>query len=219
MSGATPAAERVPARLYFDLISPFAYLHFNALGDLRERLHIEYVPVLFAGLLKHWGQKGPAEIEPKRKHTFRQVHWLARHHGVRFRTPPRHPFNPLGALRLVVALGAGESVVRQAFDFVFGEGHDPSDEHELAALGARLGVADVAAAVSAPEVKQKLTDNTQEAVARGVFGVPTLLCRGQLFWGLDSLEMLRDFLDRPDLFETEEMRRADNLPQGATRRL
>lgn len=211
--------ERVPARLYFDVISPFAYLHFHALGDLRQRLQIEYVPILFAGLLKHWGQKGPAEIAPKRKHTFRQVHWLARQHGIRFRVPPRHPFNPLGALRLLTALGASEAVVGQAFDFVFGEGRDPSEESELAALGARLGVTDVTGAVSATEVKQKLTDNTREAVEQGVFGVPTMLYRGELFWGLDSLAMLRDFLDRPDLFETEEMRRADQLPQGATRRL
>ena len=61
---------------------------------------VEYRPVLFAGMLAHHGQKGPAEIEAKRAWTFRHVHWLAHSHGIPMDTPARHPFNPLPLLRL-----------------------------------------------------------------------------------------------------------------------
>jgi 2-hydroxychromene-2-carboxylate isomerase len=216
MSSATP--QRQPARCHFDVISPFAYLHFHALQPLRERLEIEYRPVLFAGLLGHWGQLGPAEIPAKRRYIYRQCTWTARRRGLPFRVPPAHPFNPLPALRLIIALGAGEAVVREVFGFIFGEGRDIGDAAELAALGRRLGVAEVAPLIQDPAVKQRLLDNTNAAIAAGVFGVPTVECRGELFWGDDSLDLLRGFLDRPELFAEAEMRRIDNLPMGAERR-
>ncbi|MBV8062606.1 MAG: 2-hydroxychromene-2-carboxylate isomerase [Nevskia sp.] len=212
------APPRLPARCFFDVISPFAYLHFHALQPLRQRLDIEYVPVLFAGLLQHWGQLGPAEIPAKRRYIYRQVTWAARQRGLVFKVPPAHPFNPLPALRLIVALGAGEAVVREVFGFIFGEGRDIGDAAGLQALAARLGVDDAAALIHQPQVKQQLLDNTNAAIAAGVFGVPTVLCRGELFWGDDSLDLLRGFLDAPALFEEAEMRRIDGLPVGAVRR-
>ncbi|MGH8278446.1 MAG: DsbA family protein [Gammaproteobacteria bacterium] len=90
---------------YFDLISPFAYLHFKRLHELSASLEIERVPVLFAGLLKHWEHKGPAEIPSKRVYTYRYVTWLAKHLGILFKIPPSHPFNSLHALRLLIAAG------------------------------------------------------------------------------------------------------------------
>lgn len=210
-----PAAT--PARCYFDVISPFAYLHFHALEPLRARLRIEYVPVLFAGLLQHWGQLGPAEIPAKRRHIYRQCTWLARQRGLPFRVPPAHPFNPLPALRLIVALGAGEAVVGTVFGFIFGEGRDIADPAELRALAQRLGVDDAAALIQDPAVKRRLLDNTNAAIAEGVFGVPTVSCGDELFWGDDSLDLLRGWLDAPGLFAEAEMRRLDRLPVGAER--
>jgi 2-hydroxychromene-2-carboxylate isomerase len=205
------------ASWYFDVISPFAYLNFHALQALRPRLQIRYVPVLFAGLLKHWGQLGPAEIPAKRKYIYRHCLWQAQQQGVPLKVPPQHPFNPLPALRLITALGAGEAVVREVYGFIFGEGRDIGDATEWQALTARLGVADARSLIEAPATKQALQDQTAEAIAHGVFGVPTLLCRGELFWGNDSLGLLRDFLEQPGLFDSAEMRRVDRLPVGAIR--
>lgn len=213
-AGAAPAA-----RWYFDVISPFAYLQFQQLGRLQERLRIELCPVLFAGLLKHWGQLGPAEIPGKRLHTYRLCTFLAHSRGLAFRMPPRHPFNPLPALRLMVALGATIPVVKAVFDFVFAEGGDVGDPAQMRELAARLGVADLGACIDAPEVKQRLLDNTGEAAAQGVFGVPTTVYRGELFWGDDSLAMLEAFLREPLLFEQGEMRRLSALPIGQARRI
>ena len=87
---------------WFDPVSPFAYLAFERLPDALVGCSYEvtYRPLLFAGLLAHWGQKGPAEIEPKRAWTFRHVHWVAQHHGIPMDTPLQHPFSPLPLLRL-----------------------------------------------------------------------------------------------------------------------
>lgn len=211
-------APREPLRLYFDVVSPFAYFHLTALEQWRDRVEIEYVPVLLAGLLKHWGQLGPAEIPGKRVHIYRHCTWMAQQHQLPFRFPPRHPFNPLPALRLMLALGATATVVRTVFGFIFGEGRDIGDAGEWNALCARLDVRDASSLIGDSAVKQQLLDNTNEAISAGVFGVPTVRCRDQLFWGYDSLDMLRDFLDDPSLFETPEMRRLYDITAGAERR-
>lgn len=83
---------------YFDFVSPYSYLGLHRLKDVKPK--INYKPVLFAGLLKHWGQKGPAEIPAKRKWTYRSCDWQARKLGLPFRFPAAHPFNPLPHLRL-----------------------------------------------------------------------------------------------------------------------
>lgn len=208
--------QSIPARWYFDVISPYAYLHFKHFQRLRAALDIEFVPVLFAGLLKHWGTKGPAELPAKRIHTYRHCVWLAAEAGVPFSMPPRHPFIPLGTLRLLIALGCQRQHVDTAFSFIWGEGRDP--EAEWPALCAKLGVSDPDALTSDPKVKAQLATNTSEAATRGVWGVPTFECRGQLFWGADTLDWLNAFIDDAQLFERSEMRRADATAPGVVRR-
>ena len=90
---------------WFDPVSPFAYLAFERLPQVLEGLSysVRFRPVLFAGMLKTWGQKGPAEIEPKRAWTYRQVAWLAHQQGTLLQLPHPHPFNPLALQRLAVA--------------------------------------------------------------------------------------------------------------------
>lgn len=201
---------------FFDLVSPFSYMHFHRMEPLRERVQIQPVPVLFAGLLKHWGTKGPAEVPPKRLHTYQYSVWAASQLGLPFRMPARHPFNPLPAQRLLVALGATDEVVSSAFHFVYGEGRDP--ELELAALGERLGVTDVDARVTVAEVKQQLTSNTQRAIDLGVFGVSTLAFRDRIFWGSDTVEWVRQFIDDPGLFDQPSYQAAARAEFGVERK-
>jgi len=206
------------ARWYFDLISPFSYLHLKQLHKLPGTLEVEYVPVLFAGLLKHWEHKGPAEIPGKRIYIYRQVIWLAQHHRIPFKMPPSHPFNPLPALRLLIASGVTREHVETAFDMIWKEGRDVAAPEVLAELGRRLGVKDVEAALADETVKARLKANTEQAIARGVFGVPTFALGEVLFWGQDSLEMMLDYLKDPALFDTPEMRRIHSLPIGTARK-
>lgn len=206
------------ARWYFDLISPFSYLHLKQFHRLPADLEIEYVPVLFAGLLKRWEHKGPAEIPGKRVYIYRQVTWLAQHHRIAFKMPPAHPFNPLPALRLLIAAGSTREHVEAAFDMIWKEGRDVTTPDSLAELGKRLGVKDVQAALADEGVKSKLKANTDAAIAQGIFGVPSFVMGETLFWGQDSLEMMLDYLKDPRLFDTPEMRRVSSLPVGTARR-
>ena len=206
------------ASWYFDLISPFSYLHLKQFGRLPANLKIEYVPVLFAGMLKHWENKGPAEVPPKRIYMYKHLTWLAAHLGIPFRMPPGHPFNSLHALRLLIAAGPNRQNVETAFDMVWKEGRDLQDPKELAELARRLGVKDPEAAMSDERVKATLKANSEAAIARGVFGVPSFLLEDTLFWGQDSLDMMLDYLKDPGLFATAEMRRVAELPVGTMRR-
>jgi 2-hydroxychromene-2-carboxylate isomerase len=208
-----------PATWYFDVISPYAYLQLADLGQLPAEIALTAKPVLFAGLLNHWGQKGPAEIPGKRLHTYRQCAWMAAQRGLPFRMPPAHPFNPLSALRLLCALGPTLEQARIACDCVFGRGNDPSTPEGLAALGAALGVADPATLAGTDAAKATLRANTDAAIAEGVWGVPTVAISGELFWGADSFPMLLDYLSNPGLFAQAEMQRHTGLPMGAVRRV
>lgn len=201
---------------YFDFISPFAYLQHFRLGEFpRERL--VYRPVLLAGMLGHWGQKGPAEIPAKRLFTYRFVRWYAERLGQPLHFPPGHPFNPLRALRLSLALDNRPEAVERIFAYLWRDGQDLADDAAFTALGQGLGLADPLAAIAAEPLKQRLRENTEAAIAAGVFGVPTLHIDGQLFFGNDATDMALDYLSDPDLFESPEMKRLAQLPQAATR--
>lgn len=202
---------------YFDFISPFAYLQQEHFGRLPASVRLHCKPVLLAALLDHWETKGPAEVPSKRVFTYRHVLWLARQQGITLRMPPAHPFNPLKALRLALVLGSSVHAVQQIFRYLWREGHDIDDPSAWATLTARLGVADADARIVEPHVKQALRSNTEEAIDRGVFGVPTFWVDGELFWGFDATGMLLDYLKHPTLFGDPEMQRVSTLPVGAQR--
>ena len=204
------------ATWYFDFVSPFAYLCLHRLKEMPPELSIEYRPVLFAGLLKHWGQKGPAELPTKRRYTYRWSHWWAGDLGIPLRYPAGHPFNPLHHLRLAIACGSKPEAVRRIFDAIWTSGADASDAGRFASLCKVLGVKQEE--LENPEIKNTLRNNTEEAVQRGVFGVPTFEIDGELFWGADSIEFVRAFLADPAVLRNEEVRRLDGLPVAAARR-
>ena len=202
---------------YFDVISPFAYLALPTVEAPSRRRRVLFRPVVFGAVLAHWGQLGPAEIGPKRLHTYRLCQFMAERAGTPMRFPPRHPFRSLDALRLLAALGGQPGPVRAAFDFVWAEGRDPGDPAERDALCARLGVGDYEAFVAERDAKSRLHAWTDEAIAAGVFGVPTLAVDGELFWGLHALPMAERYLDDPGLLARGEMARLAGLPVGVRR--
>ncbi len=217
MTPVAAAAPRVQVAWVFDVLSPFAYLAFPRLRELPSNVELRVVPVLLAALLNHFGQRGPAEIPSKRRFTYRFVLWRARKLGLPLRMPPAHPYNPLAALRLVIAAGSDTRAAGTVLQAVFGEGRDLTDPAVIAELAARLQVSDPQAALADPAVKQRLRDNTHWASSRGVFGVPTLVIGEELFWGHDAFDMALDYLAKPQAFADPEMRVIDTLPLGASR--
>lgn len=205
---------------YFDVISPYAYLAFEHMPQALQGIsyQVGYQPVLFAGLLKHHGQLGPAEIPTKREWTYRQVDWLARQLGIEMKSPTEHPFNPLALLRLAVACGLkglpNRYVVETLFRHVWRSGQQADDPVRLAALTEFLKPAHDP---NSAEVKALLKSFTDSAIQEGVFGVPTFKVDDKLFFGLDSLPMLAAYLKEDVWFENAKWNEHALLPQGATR--
>jgi len=203
---------------YFDFISPYAYLQAARLDELSTLVNIRARPVLFAGLLNHHGQLGPAEIAPKRQFIFRQALWLAKRQGIPMKLPPAHPFKPLPALRLAIAMDCDIRAVKTIFDFIWRDGYDVDNPQNWERLTRALGLENVEESLSDPAVKQTLRDNTDEAIAQGVFGVPTLVFDGEIFWGHDATDLLVDYLNDATCVKRDIFAPVDNLAQGVAQR-
>jgi 2-hydroxychromene-2-carboxylate isomerase len=208
-----------PVLWYFDVISPFAHVALARLGEIKAHRPVVLKPIVFGALLKAWGQLGPAEIAPKRVHTYRLVTHAAEKAGVPLRFPPAHPFNPLAMLRLLTALDGDQAAVREAFALIWGQGRDANDPGVLAAVAEAAGDPDAVNRVGDQLVKDALRQATEQAVAAGVFGVPSLVIDGEIFWGVDAMAMAADYLADPAGFLGGEMARVSSLPVGLQRQV
>ena len=202
---------------YFDFVSPFSYLQCEQLPTLERSIRIRYRPVLFAGLLAAHGHKGPAEIASKRRFTYRFVVWQAAKLGIALKFPAVHPFNPLALLRLAIVADCEPSAVRRIFRFVWRDGRLGDLPIEWAELISELDIPDAASRIASSEVKDALRKNTDDAIARGVFGVPTLAIGDELFWGVDATAMAADYVAQGCKFTDAEMTRVSSLPAGVER--
>ncbi|MFC3723796.1 2-hydroxychromene-2-carboxylate isomerase [Neoaquamicrobium sediminum] len=201
---------------YFDIISPFAHVALARFGELPADVEVKPKPILLGPLLAHWGQRGPAEIAPKRLHTYRVSCFLGEKYGLAMRFPQRHPFNPLAAMRLLAGADADLATVRKAFDFVFSDGRAPDNESDLAAFAACTGVDPALAGKQ--NAKDRLRALTDEAIARGVFGVPTFAVDDELFWGVDAFDMLLAWLEEPEIFTRAPYAGLDQIETGIVRK-
>ena len=223
LAGATRSAaeDMKQIRFYLDFISPYACLAFEKLPEalMGHSYSVEYRPVLFAAMLQHGGQLGPAEIPGKRDWTYRQVLWLAQRNGVEMQMPAMHPFNPLPLLRLAVATqavgAANRYVCETLLRHVWRGGADAVDPLRLAAVRARLAPAQDP---DSDVVKARLKANTDAAIAQGVFGVPCMEVDDKLFWGFDALPMLRAYLDGDPWFDTPAWTQAAAVPSAVSRK-
>jgi 2-hydroxychromene-2-carboxylate isomerase len=212
-------------RFYFDYISHNAYLAFTqlALLEARYRREVTLEPVLFAGLLNHYGQLGPAEVPPKAKWMMLDVARKARRLGVPIAPPASHPFVPLLALRASFAPLEPEPrrrLVDALFRAVWAESVDVSDAGEVARVleAAGLDGDAVVAFARGDAAKSALRGATERAIADGVFGVPSFLVDGKLFWGFDDLPHLELHLAGRDPLEPGDEERFTRYRASARRR-
>jgi len=190
---------------YFDFISPYAYLAWHKFRKLAAEhdWQAECHPVVFAALLDHWGQLGPAEIPPKRIHVFKQTYRMAHRLGVPFAGPKTHPFRSIDALRLSLPAVAGdkqEKVIDALWSAGWGHGIEYSDKATLVRVLDDIGLDGSAmlAKTQEPDVKTLLHTSTKEAIEKGVFGVPTVVVGKEVFWGCDTFDDLLDVMTGKD---------------------
>jgi 2-hydroxychromene-2-carboxylate isomerase len=206
----------VTGEFYFDFVSPYAYLAWRRLDQLCEEhnLRLEPRPVLLAGILGHWGQLGPAEIPAKRRFFIKDVLRWAAEYEFTMRFPDPHPFNPLGALRVTLAAGSHMALQNEIIDALFTtawrNGRHLSDAAVLKdILDETVDLDDdLVARSQSPPIKEALREQTDEAIERGVFGVPTIRVDGELFWGNDRLGHLERFLEGNDDWDRDAYREA-----------
>ncbi|WP_057245905.1 2-hydroxychromene-2-carboxylate isomerase [Duganella sp. Root198D2] len=205
-------------RMYVDPISPFVWLATKQIARIEAAgVQVEMVPVLFAAMLNKHGLVGPAEVPAKRVLTFRDVMRQASAQGLEFAGPPGHPFNPLPMLRMATAIsGRAERIafVTAVMAATWELGQDAQDFAVLARVARDCGLdADALVAAGTPEVKAELARATEQAINDGIFGVPSFVFEGELFWGADRVDSLlhriaghridearlQEFLDRAPL--------------------
>jgi 2-hydroxychromene-2-carboxylate isomerase len=200
-----PARRDDPIRFYFDYISSNAYLAWLVLPKLAERYErrLEPVPVVFAKLLEAHGTLGPAEVPAKSlwmwKNNLRKAALL----GAALTAPAFHPFNPLLSLRVSsvpMADAARTALVGALFAAVWAESRHVSEPDVVAEVATAVGLdgVRVVAEAQTPETKDRLRAQTEQAVAQGVFGVPTMAVGDELFWGYDDLPYLEHLLAGTD---------------------
>lgn len=210
---------------YFDFLSPFAYFAWKQVEPFCQAhgLTLNIKPVVFGKLLDHWGQLGPAEIAPKQRWMAEYCLRYAAQHGYPLAFPKYHPFNSLSALRLSLQAVSGPlqtQVVETIFHAGWGEGQDIGDLSviEESLLKAGLDPAPLVAQISTLEVKQLLKTETAEAVNQGVFGVPSMVIEGQLFWGNDQFEYLELFVQGKDPLDHIQLNKLINKQRAIDRK-
>jgi 2-hydroxychromene-2-carboxylate isomerase len=186
---------------YFDFVSPYVWLASHQLGEVRDctAAKFRFVPVLFAALLDHHSNLGPAEIPAKRRYTFQDAQRCAVYLGLEFKSPPAHPFSPLKPLRVTSAIDNDtlrEALAVKLLDAAWSEGRDITSDtvvHEVAdSIG--LNGKELLGKTHSDEIKQRLRLQTESAIQAGVFGVPSFVVDGEIFWGNDRLHFLKAYL-------------------------
>ncbi|MDQ3037488.1 MAG: 2-hydroxychromene-2-carboxylate isomerase [Myxococcota bacterium] len=210
-------------RFLFDFLSPYAYLAWTRLRDLaaRHRRTVTPVPVLFAGLLEAHGTRGPAEVEAKRRYLVRDIQRIAHAWGVPLAAPHAIPFRSLTALRLAtlpLEPDVRRALVDRVFEAAWARAEDVTDRAVLARIAAEAGAGDDALErAESPENKVALRRATEDAIAAGVFGVPTMLVDGEMFWGCDAVPHLERFLAGERAIDPAILEAFDRVPVGARR--
>ncbi|AKF05050.1 2-hydroxychromene-2-carboxylate isomerase [Sandaracinus amylolyticus] len=210
-------------RFLFDFLSPYAYLAWSRIHGVAACAgrEVEPVPVLFAGLLGAHGTRGPAEVDAKRRYLVRDVLRIASAWDVPIAAPRAIPFRSLTALRLTsieMDRATRRALIDRLFAGAWARGEDLADSETLAAIAREVGLGDDALArAESSEVKASLRRVTDEAIAAGVFGVPTVLVDGEMFWGCDSFPHLERFLAGELAVDRDVLAAFDAAPVGARR--
>lgn len=179
---------------FYDYVSIYSYLADSQLGELAGA-EILYRPMFLGAVMKATGNRPPATVEAKRQYMMSDVARWTRRYAMPFKMNPLFPQNTLKALRLALVAqhaGAFERVHRPLFEAIWVHEKDLSDDAVLEEIAAAAGLS--LKAVEDEGIKDELKANTDEAIARGVFGAPTFFIGDQMFFGNDRFDFIREAL-------------------------
>ena len=194
-----------PIEFYFDFSSPYGYLAAEQIDELAARhgRAVDWRPMLLGAVFKDTGGQPLLDIPMKGDYARHDLARCARLIGVPFVIPDSFPFMSVAAARAYYwlhdrdpekAVALAKALYREAF----GKGRDIDSPKAVVGVCEELGIDGeaVAAALKDPAVKQRLRDEVEAAIAKGVFGSPLMIVDGEVFWGHDRLDQLGLWLDR-----------------------
>ena len=188
---------------WFDVGSPAAYLAWKRLPAFEKQTGARAVhkPMLLGGVFKAQGNASPVTIPAKGKWLLHDLDRFAKKDGVPLAYGPGFPINTLPLMRAAIALqmrdpGRYAAYVDAVYDAMFGHPQDMRDPNVIGSVLAKAGFdpAAILALTGDPEVKAALIRNTEEAVAKGVFGAPTFFVGDEMFWGQDRMDQVAEAL-------------------------
>jgi 2-hydroxychromene-2-carboxylate isomerase len=191
---------------FFDCSSPWTYLAFHRIGDLAAEAgaDLDWRPILVGGVFNAVNpsvyEQRTNPVPPKARYHAKDLGDWARHYGLRIGMPAAFPVNSVKAMR--GALVADEkqrlpAYARAVFERYWGDLEDISRDEVLAGIVDRVGLDrdEFFGKIAAPEYKAKLRANTEELIARGGFGSPTIFVNGDdMYFGNDRLVLVREAL-------------------------
>lgn len=189
---------------FFDVGSPAAYLAFKRLPAICEAAEatLHWRPMLLGGVFQATGNQSPMAVPAKGRYVLADLQRFARRHGIPFRQNPHFPINTLTLMRMATGLQLRQPhrflpYVDAMYRAIWVDGLDMNDPAVVAGVLRQAGFdAEALLALAGDaQVKQRLKDDTQEAVARGVFGAPTFFVDGEMYWGQDRLEFVKEALE------------------------
>lgn len=180
--------------LFFNLSSPYSYLASTQLETIAARTgaKVAWKPMVLGAVFQATGNHMPAQVAAKATYMMVDLQRWAKEYGVPFSFTSHFPVNAIKAMRLILVgerEGKTAEVTHAAFRALWVDDRNITTEPELRAIAKTAGLdADAALkAIEAPEVKDRLRANTDEAIKRGAFGAPALFVGDELFWGNDRL--------------------------------
>jgi 2-hydroxychromene-2-carboxylate isomerase len=193
--------------LIFDFVSPNAYLVWQPLRALAARQGAQLIitPAFLGGMHKLTGNAPPfirdADIKGKNAYAKLEMQRFIDKHGLhRFRMNPAFPFNSVNLLRMLVSLEGDDRIrlIEALNPAIWEQGLDVTDAAAVAAVLSTAGF-DAQALVARTQdgaIKQALIDNTEKAVARGAFGIPSFFIGTEMFFGKERLGQIEEMLER-----------------------
>ena len=197
------------ADFFFDFISPYSYLASTRIRADHPDLPLVYRPVILGSIFSALGVTAPGAIPSRRRIGLQDALLLAQHYGVPFEGPPRHPFNPIYALRSVCAVddpSTRAALTHRYFDAAWAEGRALDDMEVLKACLQDVDVEqEPEDAATTREWRVALKGNTKAALAAAAWGVPTFVHGGVSLFGHDRLALLASLIEGSVVPATERL--------------
>jgi 2-hydroxychromene-2-carboxylate isomerase len=184
---------------FYDFVSPYSYLASTRVERLASRTGatLRWRPFLLGGVLKATGNRAPIEVAAKGRHMLTDLERWSRRLGVPLHFPAPFPFSSILALRTAFAAETAGKLVpftHAVYRAAWADGRDIANPEVLAAVASEAGLDGAALVAAAPQYKEALMKQTQEAIDRGAFGAPACFVGEELFIGNDRLDFVEEAL-------------------------